>query len=289
MTGFGLAQTLNSDIEIDVSIKTLNSRFLECNFKLPVLYQAYEAQLKGLLQKQIHRGRVDIVIRRKTGESIKPYRAVVQVEMAREWLEGYRKLGKELKLLAEPSLDMLSRLQDVIRVEELQELLPKEEKILIQVFQEAIKLCDQEREREGRALEANLNSLVGELLKIHSKLKKLKSTLVKSLQKKYQEKIKKIEAKIDASDPRFLQEVAILLDKSDISEELSRLEEHLKNFKRMLKSTDILGKKLEFYTQELLREVNTIGSKSQDLGLTELVVEAKAVIEKIREQVQNIE
>jgi uncharacterized protein (TIGR00255 family) len=165
--------------------------------------------------------------------------------------------------------------------------------ILKKVFDAALKKFDSERLREGLALKKDLQKNLKELQKHISKILKLRDEVNKALLERFESKVKSRLPKEVAGhqmDPqRISQEIVIQLEKADINEEIIRLTEHIKNFEKLVELPVVEGKKLDFYTQELLREVNTIGSKSQVAGITESVVDAKTIIERIREQVQNIE
>ena len=190
-------------------------------------------------------------------------------------------------------LDHISKQPDVIQVEEADVLTSQEVGLLKKVFDLVLKKFDTERLREGVALKKDLEKNLKELHKNIMKASKLRDEANRLLQERLESKIKSRLPKEVAGMPidpqRISQEVVIQLEKADINEEITRLTEHIKNFDKLIALPVVEGKKLDFYTQELLREVNTIGSKSQVAGITEAVVEAKTLIERIREQVQNIE
>jgi uncharacterized protein (TIGR00255 family) len=247
-----------------------------------------ENKLKNVLQKYLSRGRVEIFVRRKQtgGGNLK---TIVKADIARLWVEGYKKLGSELKLLADPNLDMVVRLPDVISFEEKMEVTSKEKKLLFDAFEQACKGCQQERRREGEMIKAELLSLTKEIEKKLDGVYKLRKQGNEALKKSLLKRLADLGFSNAQNDPRFIQEAALLVEKYDITEEVVRLREHIEVFRGVIKEGGAQGKKLDFYTQELLREANTIGSKSQVIKLTELVVEAKAIVERLKEQVQNVE
>lgn len=289
MTGYGSAQTDSEDgVHIEVAVKSLNGRFLEPRFQLPHQYNPFENELKTVLQKYFIRGRIEIFIRRKqTGAS--HFKTVVKAEIAKLWVEGYKKLGSELKLLAEPNLDMVVRLPDVISFEEKMEVSAREKKYLFETLEQACKGCQQERRREGDMIKTELLSLTKDIEKKLDGVYKLRKQGNDALKKSLLKRLADLGFSNAQNDPRFIQEAALLVEKYDITEEVVRLREHVEVFRGVIKEGGAQGKKLDFYTQELLREANTIGSKSQVIKLTELVVEAKAIVERLKEQVQNVE
>jgi len=296
MTGYGSAQSnhggdetcLVTGIQIDVAVKSLNARFLETRFQLPLQYSALENDLKSSLQKYFSRGRIEVFVRRRLGGS-ENLRALVRTDIAKLWLEGYNKLASELNLEARPNLDTVVRLPDVISFEEKMEVSSKERKLLFDTFEEACGNCYNERKREGDMLRAELVHLTKELDKKLDQVYKLRKQGNEALKKNLLKRLAELGFSKAQNDPRFIQEAALLVEKYDITEEIVRLREHVDVFRAVIREGGAQGKKLDFYTQELLREANTIGSKSQVIKLTEHVVEAKAIIERIKEQVQNVE
>lgn len=290
MTGFGIHLNGTEDLQIESTVRALNSRYLEVRFQMPSQYNQFESQLKILVQEYFERGRVDLTIKRKFGSEAVTHKTIVKPEVARLWIESYKRLGSELRLLADPSLEMVSRLPEVITIEEKMEVDSKEKKTLFESLEKALKACDGERLREGESLKKEFLNLLRELEIQVGVFAKLREEANKEIRKSMLEKIERMGFRdLSGKDPRFLQEVALIIEKSDITEEIHRLGEHIKAMKQLVGGTKSQGKKLDFYTQELLREINTIGSKSQVAKLTKAVVDAKAIVERMREQAQNVE
>lgn len=292
MTGFGLARGQTAESTVEVSIRAVNGRFLESRFHLPKSYYAFESDLKKKLAEFIKRGTVDVYVSRKQREQTINGQIVVNTRLAKEYLKSFRKLSKDLGLKEEVRFDLISRQPDVLSLEENNQVGNQEVQNLKKTFEAALKKIQEERIREGLALKKDLSKNLKDLQKITQKISKLRDEANKMLQEKFEQKIKARLTKDTTTvlDPqRVTQEIVIQLEKADINEEITRLNEHVKNFEKLIDSQIVEGKKLDFYTQELLREVNTIGSKSQVSGITESVVEAKTLIERLREQVQNIE
>lgn len=291
MTGYGLFRGQTADVSIEISIRSVNGRFLENRFHLPKAFYGYESELKKKLGELVKRGTVDIYIARKVKAQTVAGKININTKLAQEYLKSFRKLARDLQLKDEVRFEMITRQPDIIQFEEPENINVNEVQTLKRTFEAALKKLDIERVREGQALKKDLVKNIKDLQKLTLKISKMRDEANKALQEKYEAKIKARIPKDTANiDPqRIAQEIVIQLEKADINEEIVRLNEHLKNFEKLIELPVVEGKKLDFYTQELLREVNTIGSKSQVSGITESVVESKTLIERLREQVQNIE
>lgn len=293
MTGYGIARSQNSDIVIEVSLRAVNGRFLETRFHLPRLYYALESDLKKKFSNLNVRGTVDIYISRKIKSDGNEAQIKINTKLAKDYARSFAKLASDLKIKEPIRLEQILRQNDIIHLEEKEGVGPQEVQLLRKTFDLAFKKFIDEKNREGLALKKDLQKNIKELQKHVQKISKLRDDANKVLQEKFEARIKSrlpkdvVAASVDQQ--RLTQEIVIQLEKADINEEVIRLTEHLKNFEKLVDGAIVEGKKLDFYTQELLREVNTIGSKSQVAGITEAVVEAKTLIERVREQVQNIE
>lgn len=289
MTGYGTARVQTKDVTVEVSIRAVNGRFLEPRFHLPREFVSQEGELKKILSQTLLRGTVDIFVSRRVRSNAGRAEMIVNDTLAKKYMTAYKHLSKQLGVAFQVHLEALARLPEIIKVEETYELFPGEDKILKKAFAQACKNCDGERSREGKALRRDLEKLLVSLEKQVKSISDLRGEANAQLQEKYEQKIRG-RLKGNEIDPsRLSQEIVIQLEKADINEELSRLTEHIKNYRQLVSSQQAEGKKLDFYTQELLREVNTIGSKSQVAKITQSVVEAKTLIERLREQVQNVQ
>lgn len=289
MTGYGTARVQAKDVTVEVSIRAVNGRFLETRFHLPREFVGFESELKKTLGQSLSRGTIDIFVSRRVKSLSTKARMTVNDALAKKYVSAYKHLSKELGLTYQVHLEALARLPDVIKIEETYELFPGEEKVLKKAFAEACKNCDRERTREGQALRKDLQKLLQTLEKQVKVISDLRGEANAQLQERFEQKIRSRLKGNDMDPTRLSQEIVIQLEKADINEELSRLSEHIKNYRHLVASQEAEGKKLDFYTQELLREVNTIGSKSQVAKITQAVVEAKTLIERLREQVQNVQ
>lgn len=289
MTGYGRMTSQSESLSLEISLRTVNGRFLETRFHLPREYAPFEAELKKLLQEKILRGTVDIYIARKVRGLADGAELVVNKELAKAYLKSYTELAKALKIKFQPHLETFAKLPDVIRADEVSDVSKKEQALLVKTFKGALDKCLKERAREGQSLVEDLSQNLSSLRDHIEAISSLREEVNEQLQAKLEQKIQARLKSVDLDPARVAQEVVFQIEKGDINEELQRLQEHLKNYSNMIKSSVVEGKKLDFYTQELLREVNTIGSKSQVARITQSVVEAKTIIERLREQVQNVE
>lgn len=288
MTGYGNSRAQAQDVGIEVSIRTVNGRYLETRFHLPREYMGFEGDLKRMLAEKINRGTVDVFVNRKL-KAAGGAQVLVDRKLAKQYLQAFRQLSKELALPAQFHAEFLLRQPDVIRVEIDTSVGAKEEQVLKKVFREAIDVCDRERLREGKALRLEFERLLSSLEAKVKSISVLREQANRQLQERFETRLQSRMKGGELDPQRVSQEIVMQIEKSDINEELSRLQEHVRNYRQILASKQAEGKKLDFYTQELLREVNTIGSKSQVARMTQVVVEAKTLIERLREQVQNVE
>lgn len=292
MTGYGLGKAQSANSSIDVSLRAVNGRFLETRWHLPREFVAFESDLKKVLEKYLQRGTVDVFVSRRLKASAVAGQMSVNKDLVKQYEKAYGEIAKVLKskvTLATLHVEAIARLPDVITISETGEVSTAEKKSLYEAFEKACKACDTERKREGKSLKADLDHLLSALEKLVTEVHTVREEANKSLLERFEQRIQSKLSGVEIDSTRLSQEVVIQIEKSDINEELIRLKEHLQNYRQILNVNEPQGKKLDFYTQELLREVNTIGSKSSVSKLTQIVVEAKTLIERLREQVQNVE
>lgn len=287
MTGFGASQVSSKGVEMEARIRSVNGRFLDIRCHLPKEYLAQELELKKRIGRAFRRGTVDLYVTRRWVTNGEVGEVVVNKKMAHKWLKAYDSLAKEVGLIESLSLRELGALPEVILYQEDNIEYEEEKTRLIKCVDGAIKACLRERVREGKALKSELGGLLDALGQSCSEMTRLSAEANQHLRKKLEQGWLRLNKEVDPQ--RVAQEIVFYLDRADITEELVRLQEHLKSVRQMVKAADCEGKKLDFYTQELLREINTVGSKSQIPELTQQVVDAKSLVEKIKEQVQNIE
>lgn len=289
MTGFGNQKLQKKDFAIEVSLRSVNGRFLELRFHLPKEYLSLEGELKKAISQKLKRGTVDIFVSRRAKTQSHQAEIEVNQALAKKVYRAYQNLSQDLKIPLQNPWGALLHHPGLVQVQETSEISSYEKKSVFEVFDAALKSCEKERVREGEAIKKHLLVLVSGLEKEVQKILSLRNEANQHLQEKYEAKIKSRLKTSEIDYQRLSQEIVIQLEKGDINEEIQRLGEHVANFRMLVRNPQSEGKKLDFYTQELLREVNTIGSKSQISDITQSVIEAKTLIEKLREQVQNVE
>jgi len=289
MTGYGIARGGTTTSSLEIIVRSVNGRFLETRIHLPRELSALEVDLRKIMSAHFRRGSVDVFISRKARGETSPLKLHFHEEMAAAWLKVAEHLKKSHSLDGRIDLNTFLQLPEVVGFEEDQGSLDLEAQELRKLAEIACESCLQERIREGEALHAELSTILNRLNKVVLQMNDLTQEINHQLREKMEARLKVRWAEIQLDQQRFQQELALLWDKADITEELGRLREHILHYNNLLQVEGSQGKKLDFYTQELLREVNTIGSKSPIAQLTHLVVAAKTEIEKLREQVQNIE
>jgi uncharacterized protein (TIGR00255 family) len=289
MTGYGVARKQTDRAHFEVSLKTVNGRFFETRFHLPREFSFLEPELKKIVSQYFQRGTVDVFVNRKLQGKASSLQAHLREGMANEWLIAAIKLKKNLKLKGSIDISTILRIPDLIYFEENKSSFDTDVKEIKKLLEKACKNCVEEREREGDSLRLEMLKILSLLSDNVEKLFQIREQANKEIEERVKAKLKARLADIQLDQNRILQEVIFQIEKADINEELQRLGEHLKTYKNLLESPLAEGKKLDFYTQELLREMNTVGSKSQLSVITQWVVEGKTNIERLREQVQNIE
>lgn len=301
MTGYGRSAltsglaTASSEstaaTSLEIAIRAVNGRYLEMRFHLPREYAGLESDFKATLQKIFARGTLDIYVNRSA--STRSAEVVANSQLAGEYQAAYQKLGADLKLDAPTRLEWLARLPEVLSVREHSEITEDEAAQAKALLEKVALACDAERVREGQALKAELERHLTALEGLAKQFEDLKAEANSELERRFRDRMSQALQKYgvggQVDEQRLAQEIVMQLDRADVSEELQRLKEHIKAYRDLLSKKEPQGKKLDFYAQELLREVNTIGSKSHIAKLTSLVVEAKTLVERIREQVQNAE
>lgn len=288
MTGFSSQKIETKDVRIEFNLKSVNGRFLESRFHLPKEYVFLEPELRKILNFTFQRGTVDVFCHRKVKKNMSEAKIQGDVDLAGKISTEISKLQKQLKLSPHVSIKDILSIAPVIQVHEETDISKTESQMVLKIFKEGVEKCHLERVREGHSIKKELLQLLNLLVLEVASVKKQRAINVVEVVQKWKDKLKSKAVEL-VEDQKVQQEIFFLAEKADIAEEIQRLEEHLKNYKNLLLSKKSEGKKIDFYTQELLREINTIGSKSQSAKITQHVVEAKGLIEKLKEQAQNIE
>ncbi len=287
MTGYGSSQAKNARLELEVHVKSVNGRFLELRFHLPKEYAPFENDFRKVFAGW-SRGTIDIYVHRKPGLEAKLQSTRIRKEQAEYWAVQLKKLARSLGLSPEISIRDILQMPFVIEHQERNGVQSAELKLVEQHLRKAVQKADEFRRREGAMLKKEVLGLLKQLEARVEEMSTWREEAMKSSHQRLKSRLAALDSEnLDAS--RLALETALLIDKMDVHEEVVRLREHIKACRALVGNGEAKGKKLDFYCQELLREVNTIGSKSQLSTLTQSVVDAKSLIEKFREQVQNIE
>ena len=288
MTGYGRSQMLLDGREILVEIRSVNHRYFEYSSRIPRAYNYIDEKLKALLKKGISRGKVEVAV---TINNIEGKDSVIAINKgaAEGYVTALRSIADELSLEDDLSLSKLIKLPDIFNIQKAPD---DEEQIWNDVSltaQEALERFVSMRSIEGEKLRADIVSKADGIIGMVAKVEELSPKTVENYRAKLTQKLNEILESKDIDQQRIVTEAAVFAEKIAVDEETVRLRSHIAQLKDMADSDEPVGRKLDFIVQEMNREVNTIGSKAQDLNITKVVVDMKAEIEKIREQIQNIE
>src|SRR5579875_2028464 len=256
MTGYGVASADAPGARVTVEVRGVNQRFLDVKVSVPREYAGVEAEIRERVRAIAHRGRVEVGVGRAPLAGARRYRVAVRRELARAYVEAARDLGRTLGLDGAVTLAEVLRLPDLFEVSEPPPDLRAEVPALRRALGAALRVFDGERRREGRHLQRDMQART---------------------------------AAVRRAAARITHEVALLAERGDFTEELVRLEGHLDGLAAALRAAGPVGKRIDFLLQEIHRELTTAGAKAQDLAIGTLVLEARAEVEKLREQVQNVE
>jgi len=290
MTGFGRGEYSDEKRIITVEIKSVNHRYSEVNVRIPRRYGFAEEPVKTKVKETVKRGKIDVSI---NAENLTEGDIAVKLNTptAKQYFSSLREIQKEFDVQGEITLELLSSMPDVLKaVSDVED----EEEIMAAIFSalgQAVDSFDSMRAKEGAKLEEDIlkhREIIGELL---SEIENVASDLTKVYSQKLKERIKELtDGNVEIPEDRIALETAIFADKANITEEIVRLRSHIKQLGEILSAKgEPVGKKLDFLVQEFNRETNTIGSKANDLKITNAMLEMKSEIEKIREQIQNVE
>ncbi|MBX7144423.1 MAG: YicC family protein [Oligoflexia bacterium] len=291
MTGFGAGKASANNVTVEVELKTVNGRFFDFVARLPRIYNAFEQEMRELLATSIERGRVEFSVSRTVAADGRA-RVVCDQALVRSYLAAYRSGLSVVPAASRPSeseclRDILSRAEVIHQEEEALEL-AQERKLLVRASEQALQQVLTMRASEGKRLVLDIEDRQGKIARLRGKIGQLVSGQSERTRLRLEERVSKLLATVQLDQSRLLTEVALLAERADVSEELVRIDSHLKQFSTEIKKPSV-GRRLDFLLQEFGREFNTVGSKVQDAQIQSLVVEAKAELEKIREQVQNLE
>ena len=289
MTGYGRAECQKDDYTYLAEIRSVNNRFIEINTRLPKAHMDLEQPLKKLIKSYCSRGSINLSIsignsNENTGEwEVKP-----NLPLAEQYVTALQQIRDSLKLEGKIDLKSVVGIRDIVKLEPLA-IDPANHELILNIATEALDSLQKMRKEEGINLQKDLEQRIDAIENHAAEIESWHPEVVKEYQNKLKERIKSLNEGMESDETRIAQETALLADRCDITEEITRLKSHLNQFRNFFNTNEPIGRKLEFITQEINREVNTIGSKSSNIKISNRVIEIKSELEKIREQVQNIE
>ncbi|MGB9715623.1 MAG: YicC/YloC family endoribonuclease [Thermodesulfovibrionales bacterium] len=278
MTGFGSAEKNGFRVEI----RSLNHRFIDISIKIPPYLSQYDIPLRNIIKERFQRGKFDVTISTDNHSFLQ---ITINKEMAKKIYNAFQELQKELSIPGQINIDTLVGYREIF-VEEIPQFNIDS---LFEAFHEAISNLEAMRLKEGKMLSEEQLQRIDLLNRMNNKIKSLTPHLLERYKEKFSERLSFILGTKDIDNARVMQEAAIMAEKLDITEEVNRIENHIKQFFETLNSGNAIGRKLDFLLQEIGREINTIASKSDDYTISSLTVDMRIEIEKMREQVQNIQ
>jgi uncharacterized protein (TIGR00255 family) len=288
MTGYGRGENDYSGTKFSVELNSVNRKQSDVVINLPRDLVSLEPRIRQTINENISRGRTNVVVNYQNGSS-GPGKLALDVDLARSYHDAMRALQKELNAPGEITIGAILQAPGVMRAPEeaidSSAAWPAVERALRTALNELIKM----REREGKHLAKDLIHRLKAMRKQIKEIRGLHPDVVKKYRAVLLERIQKAGLPISTEDERLIKEVTFFADRADVSEELTRVESHLAQFAHHLRRHEPVGRTLEFITQEIFRELNTLGSKANDAGISQRVVLCKAELEKIREQIQNLE
>ena len=288
MTGFGRGEARVEGRTWTVEIKTVNHRFLDQRIALPQSVGGLEERVKKLVASRLDRGRIEVNIGLQ-GDSSAGVRLRVNMDLAGQYYGCLQDMHTELGLAGEVGLSDMLSLRDLISHQEEGLDLDTEWTALQVAISGALDECDRMREKEGQALKQELLQRLHNFIRLVKIIEKSIPEILRNRLQELKTRLKKLLAEVDLDPARLAQEAAFMADKADVTEEIVRLTSHVEQFEHFLNSDEPVGRRLDFLLQEFLREVNTLASKINNGAVAHLGVEMKNEIEKLREQVQNIE
>ncbi len=288
MTGYGRKEFENEDYKISLEIKTVNHKYLNIYSKIPASLNPVEDKIKKHIQKRLNRGRIElnIFLSEKSEDQlvINPNFQVLD-----KYYKTLTEIKNRYKIESDVNLDLLAKYKDAIDIQYNEIDHEKIFEILKIILDEVIDSILEMRRVEGEKLKTDIENNLNDIEEILNVLNRKTGVIINSHRESMRRKINDLLLNIEIDNDRLEQEIAVYSDKTDINEEIIRINSHLNQFREMLKNGGVIGHKLDFLSQELNREINTIGSKSPDVNITNYVVDMKSLVGKIREQVQNIE
>lgn len=287
MTGFGNARTENDKFRVVVEVKTLNSKFLDSNLRIPKVFSDKEIEIRNLLSKTLVRGKTNFSLEFSSVGDSQPT-ASLNAKVIKKYFEELKAISSDLGASDVDLFKIATSLPSAIDTSNDDVISEEDWKIVLNTIDQAVIKCDTFRKEEGAILEAKLSEYIDNISANLIEIEKHDPERIANVKTRIREKITEVIESEKIDESRFEQELIYYIEKLDINEEKVRLQKHLTHFKEVLKDKEDSGKKLGFISQEIGREINTIGSKANEANLQRLVVGMKEELEKIKEQSLNI-
>jgi uncharacterized protein (TIGR00255 family) len=287
MTGYGTAQARVGDVQITVEICSVNHRNLDLKVSIPREYSRWESDIRRQMSGALDRGRVEIYVTRNTSTGARA--VTLQRDVAAAYVRAWRELKKEFRLAGDVDLALFQGRADLFQPRGDVADLDAEIETTNQLIARALEAHGRERVREGRHLAKDMRARVRALTAVARRLHARAKDITPRLRQRLELRMTELLGKNGVDPGRLAQEAALMADRADVTEELVRLESHLETLMGLLAEEAPIGKRIDFLLQEVHRELNTVGSKANDLETTKAVLDGKAEVEKLREQVQNVE
>ena len=290
MTGYGMAERDLPLGKVAVEVRSLNHKYLDIPLRLPRGFFTLEPKIRDLVKQRVARGRVDLTMKIDPSSSTVPrYRLEADMNLAEEYIRLLGTIKKKFSLTGEVTVDHIAGSREIVPFVEVKEDAEPYWEEIASVTEQALEALDASRRTEGEALEEDLTGRLSEAKKLLDEIKGKAPSVVDSYRERLRERVRALLEGSDFDERRFYQEVAYFAERSDVTEEVIRMESHLRQFAAKLKEEGTVGRGLDFILQEMSRETNTIGAKSTDADIAHTVIEIKGELERLREQVQNIE
>ncbi len=288
MTGFGRAEQERDGFNITVEIKSVNHRYFEFGCRIPRAHQYLEEKLKAFCQGRISRGKVEVYV---TLEDIENGNTLIDIndEYCKSYIVALKKLSETYGLKDDISVMSVARNTEIFKITKPDIDADKITEAVLSVANEAVSAFITMREAEGLRLKNDVNNRIGYILEKVEFIEERSPETVMLYRERIEQKVRELLESAQVDEQRLLTETAVFADKVAVAEETVRLRSHMQQLSALLDGDDAIGRKLDFIVQEMNREANTIGSKAQDIEIARAVVDIKSEIEKIREQIQNIE
>lgn len=288
MTGFGAGDAETADFKVHIEVKAVNQRFLETNYHMPYSMNMFENQLTKKIKEYASRGKLDINIR---FQDLRDKAVTVKVDkgLVAAYGQALQEISSQLELSAPVTAAQIASYPDVLKLNEENADLEAAQPVLMQAMEQALESFVAMREAEGQNIQRDLLARIDTLENFVEELEKLAPEIVAAYRQRLENLLREYLAKEDIEESRIIQEVALFTDKVNYTEETVRLRSHFNQFRQIITAGEPVGRKLDFLIQEMNREINTVASKANSAGAAQFVVDVKSEIEKIREQIQNIE